>query len=417
MLRRRYQLTVFITLLSLNACMEPENNGPDYSVLSRDLTPDELALTQATDRFGLKLFREIVAQDASGGNIFISPLSVSMALGMTANGAADSTLAAMRSTLELDGLTEEESNQAYQSLIELLLEADPKVQFALANSIWTNEGWTFTADFLQRTKDYFDAEVRSEDFTDPATVDLINNWIEGKTNGKITDMLDAIPVDAVMYLINAIYFKGTWLYEFDAANTVDDDFTLADGSNMPIRMMKQEADLLYGRDDNFQMVDLPYGDGLFRMTVLLPRDGVHVDSVAGMLTPEAWSGWIDQLDTTGIVLELPRFKFQYKLKMNDVLKSLGMAVAFDERNADFTRMFAARTLFISRVLHQSFVQVDEKGTEAAAATIVEISRISASSDPTYRSFRVDRPFIFVIREKTSGTMLFIGKVMEPVWEE
>ena len=284
MSRRRYQLGASIVLLGLFTCMGPED-GPDYSVLPRELTPDELALTQATDRFGLKLFREVVDQDVGGGNIFISPLSISIALGMTANGAASSTLTAMRSTLELGDLTEEESNQAYQSLIELLLEADPQVQFDLANSIWTADGWTFLADFLQRTRDYFDAEVRSEDFTAPATVDLINSWIEGQTNGKITDMLDVIPSDAVMYLINAIYFKGTWLYEFDAVNTVDDDFTMANGASMPIRMMKQEADLLYGREDDFQMVDLPYGDGLFRMTILLPSAGVHVDSLVGMHHP------------------------------------------------------------------------------------------------------------------------------------
>ncbi|MCK4579005.1 MAG: serpin family protein [Candidatus Marinimicrobia bacterium] len=414
MLRYWFQLGASIVLLSLYACIGPDDDEPDYSVLPRDLTPEEQELTQAADRFGLKLFREVVSQDVDGGNIFISPLSVSMALGMTANGAADSTLNAMRATLELDALTEEESNQAYQGLIELLLAADPEVRFDLANSIWTREGWTFLADFLQRCQDYFDAEVRSEDFADPATVDLINSWIEEQTNGKIKDMLDVIPTDAVMYLINAIYFKGTWMYEFDAAKTVDDEFTLVDGSPAPIRMMNQEADLLYHSDEHIQMVDLPYGDGLFRMTVLLPKTDVHVDSVAAMLTTDSWAGWIGHLDTAGIALELPRFKFQYKLKMNDVLKSLGMSVAFDGSNADFTRMRTEGGLFISRVLHQSFVQVDEEGTEAAAATIVEMMWTSV---PSYQSFRVDRPFIFVIREHTSGAMLFMGKVMQPVWEE
>ncbi len=398
-----------------------EPDEPDHSVLPRPLTTAEIELASSADRFGLKLFREVVRQDANK-NVFISPLSVSMALGMTANGAAGPTLDSMRATLELAGLTEEESNAAYNSLIQLLLEADPKVQFDLANSIWTKEGMTFLADFLQHCKDYFDAEVRSEDFTDPATVGLINSWIEERTNGKIKNMLDQIPAEAVMYLINAIYFKGTWMYEFDPAKTVDDQFTLVDGSTAPIHMMKQEADLLYYGDEQVQLVDLPYGDGLFRMTVVLPRADVHVDSVAAMITPDTWANWIGQLDTSGIALELPRFKFQYKLLMNDVLKALGMTVAFDENNADFTRMMTreqlgALNLFISRVLHQSFVQVDEEGTEAAAATIVEISLTSTGGGGYPRIFRVDRPFVFVIRERTSGTLLFMGKIAEPVWEE
>ncbi|MCH8838551.1 MAG: serpin family protein, partial [Candidatus Marinimicrobia bacterium] len=352
-------------------------------------------------------------------NIFISPLSVSMALGMTANGAAGATLDSMRATLELTGLTEEESNAAYQSLIALLTQADPQVRMEIANSLWPRQGWTFEEDFIQRCEDYFAADIRSLDFADPASVDVINAWIEENTNGLIREMLDTIPAEAVLYLINALYFKGTWTYEFDPAETVDDQFNLLDGSQVSIRMMRQEADLLYLANEQFQAVDLPYGDGLFSMTVLLPQPGISVDSIISELTPEYWSTWIGSLDTTAIHLQMPKFKLGYKVEMNDILSNMGMAVAFSPAEADFTRMIPrARlghaNLFISRVLHQTFVQVDEEGTEAAAATIVEIGRVSM---PATIAFRIDRPFIFVIRERTSGAMLFMGKIVEPLWEE
>ena len=243
-------------IMSLVLCMElagwscagPTQPGPIG--LSRELTRDELRLVESSDRFGFKLFREVVRQEVDQ-NIFISPLSVSMALGMTANGAAGSTLDAMLATLELADISEEESNQAYRSLIELLTGADPQIQFHIANSIWYSQEWTFEADFYQRCRDYFQAEVRGLDFTDPAAVLIINDWIETQTNDKIRDMLDAIPADAVMYLINALYFKATWRYEFDPAETVDDEFTRQDGSTVAIRMMRQEADLLYYADDSY----------------------------------------------------------------------------------------------------------------------------------------------------------------------
>ncbi|MEE9466261.1 MAG: serpin family protein [Candidatus Neomarinimicrobiota bacterium] len=412
-----YLLMTLCLGLGLINCSNPSaTDSTDNDVLPRQLTSEEIQLAQSSDRFGLKLLREIVFQEPDR-NIFISPLSVSMALGMTANGAADSTLAAIRAVLELDDLSEEESNGAYQSLIELLTNADPEVQFDIANSIWTKTGWEFEADFLQRCRDYFEAAVRSEDFYDPATVDLINGWIEDQTNGLITDMLDLIPDLAVMYLINAVYFKGTWTYEFDPEETVDDQFTSSDGSTLPVRMMNQEADLLYTWNEKFQAVDLPYGDGLFRMTVLLPHEGWHVDSLVASLTTESWAGWLSGMDTAGIALELPRFKLGYKLKMNDVLKAMGMAVAFDSMNANFSRMHATAQLFISRVLHQTFVQVDEEGTEAAAATIVEILDECAGCGGGPLTFRVDRPFVFIMRESTSGVLMFMGKIVEPVWEE
>ena len=399
--------------LVLMRCQGPsEPEGPGYAVLPRDLTPEEIELAASADRFGQKLFREVVRQDADN-TIFISPLSVSMALGMTANGAASSTLDSMRATLELDDLTEEESNAAYQSLIELLSGADPKVQFDIANSIWHRLGEPVLADFIQRCRDYFNAVVRGLDFSDPAAADTINTWVNDNTNGKIDRIVEPEELyNAVMALLNALYFKGTWTYEFDLENTKDDEFTLLDGSKVSCRMMEQRSEYPYLANDLFQAVDLPYGDGIFSMTVLLPRTDVHIDSLIAQFTPENWQLWISSLAPDSGDIMIPRFKLEYELEMKDVLRALGMGIAFFP-GADFTRMISGGGIWIGKVKHKTFIQVDEEGTEASAVTVVVM--IKSAGSGFY--MRVNRPFVFVIRERTSGALLFMGKIVEPVWEE
>ena len=412
----RLQPAIVIMVLGVLAgtCHSPTDPDPRPVTLPRDLTSEELGLIASTDRFGLKLFREVVRQEACQ-NIFISPLSVSMALGMTANGASTTTLEAMRATLELDDLTEDESNAAYQSLIELLTTVDPLVRFDVANSIWSRLGLVMDQDFLQRCAEFFAAVVEEVDFGDPATADLINAWVEENTNGKIEEIvLPADLFDALMVLANAIYFKGTWTCEFDPEDTQDDVFTAANGSSVPCRMMNLETDLLYYANEDFQAVDLPYGDGYFSMTVLLPRQNLHVDSLAACLTPENWDQWVNAFDSTEVYLQLPKFKLEYLLNMNDVLEALGMGIAFGSE-ADFNRMIPDRAAFISEVRHKTFVQVDEEGTEAAAVTVVIIGELAGPGSGNV--MRIDHPFIFVIRERTSGALLFMGKIVEPVWEE
>jgi serine protease inhibitor len=240
--------------------------------LPRDLTPAESQLITSDNAFGFKLFRAINDAEAEK-NVFISPLSVSMALGMTYNGAAGETEAAMRDVLELGGMSLTAINESYQSLIKLLTGLDPKVVFQIANSIWYKQELPFEKDFLDINSKYFDAEVAGLDFSDLKSVDTINDWVDDKTRGKIERILDEINPLAVMFLINAIYFKGTWTYEFDKNETKNDQFTLMDGSTVPCRMMKQEGDFLYYATEDFQAIDLPYGEEEFSMTVILPRPG------------------------------------------------------------------------------------------------------------------------------------------------
>lgn len=384
----------------------------DYSVaptpgISRDLTPLEKKLVEADEKFGLKLFRRVV-QSEPDKNVFISPLSVSMALGMTYNGAAGTTEEAMRHVLEFGDLSFEEINESFQSLIALLSQLDPRVRFDIANSIWYRLGFDVEQDFIDVNQTYFDAEVRGLDFSSPDAIDVINGWVDQNTNGKIQEIIDSINPLTVMFLINAIYFKGTWTYEFDKDLTSDDLFTTPDGSQIPCKMMNQEGEFLYLETDDFQAVDLPYGDERFSMTIFLPRPGKSVDSLIAQFTPENWTGWIGSLSKTSLNLQFPKFKLEYEIKLNDVLQALGMGICFEPGQADFSKMNRDFDLFISQVKHKTFVEVDEEGTEAAAVTVVEIRLTSTGS-----VMRVDRPFVFVIRENQSNTLLFMGKIVAP----
>jgi len=334
-----------------------------------------------------------------------------MALGMTYNGANGSTQEAMQTTLELSDLTPEEINESYESLIELLTVLDPKVIFQIANSIWYRQGWSFEEDFLERCRIYFNAEVSGLNFSNSNTVDIINRWVDENTNGKITEIVySPTHPDIVMFLINAIYFKGTWTYEFDESNTQDDWFNLPDGSQFPCKMMEQEADFQYFANSDFEAIDLPYGFGCFSMTIFLPRPEENINSLISEFTSENWDQWINSFSEHNLTLQFPKFTLEYEINLNDVLKTLGMEIAFSDNQANFTNMYKGPyRLYINNVKHKTYIKVDEEGTEAAAATSVEMGVTSVGLH-----MRVDRPFVFAIRENHSRTILFIGKIVEPI---
>ena len=413
-MKRPYTLPALLLAIGLFAsgCTLMEPDEDDRPIELRPLTSAEQQISEADNRFGLKLFRAL-SEDERDANLFISPLSISMALGMTLNGADGETYEAMQKTLELAGLSEEEINTSYQSLIELLTNLDRKVVFEIANSIWYRQGFAVEPPFIDASQTYFDAAIREMDFNSPAAVQAINGWVEEQTHGKIDEIIDEIGGEIVMFLINAIYFKGTWTYEFDESDTRDEPFTQHDGTDVQVPMMRQEADLPYFETEAFQAIDLPYGDSLFSMTVLLPREGHDVDDLAAELEPEQWNDWVARFRTQEIDLRLPRFKLEYEKELNDVLKALGMEVAFDPYQANFSRINEPKrtgrtdSLYIGYVKHKTFVEVNEEGTEAAAVTVVAIAVASA---PVVPALHVNRPFVFAIRERHSGTILFIGKV-------
>ncbi len=385
--------------------IEPNNKNV------RELTSLEKSIVDSDNRFGLKLFQEIVKTQRDT-NVFISPLSVSMALGMTLNGANTSTREAMINTLELAGLSDQQINESYQSLIELLVGLDPKVKFQIANSIWYRIDRVFEELFMNQCKQYFDAEVTGLDFSDPNTKDIINAWVDENTNGKIKEIVEEIDPNNVMFLINAIYFKGTWTYQFDENATFDDIFHLPDNSTKQCKMMAQKEEYPYFANDQFQAVDLPYGDGLYSMIIILPQYGVSIDDLIMAMDQDTWNSWISNFENQEGNIFFPRFKLEYEIKMNDVLKALGMGIAFSDY-ADFTRMYKPGGLFIDEVNHKTFVEVNEEGTEAAAVTSVVISEKTSGGGIEGFVIYLNRPFIFAIREHHSGTILFIGKIVDP----
>jgi serine protease inhibitor len=407
---RRIIASAFVLLAAgVLAQCDGDPTGPpgDISGLPRDLTAAEQDLIAADNTFGLKLFREIHAQEEPGTNLFVSPLSVAMALAMTYNGADGATQLAMQETLELQGLTIDEVNQSYRGLIDLLDGLDPSVAFALANSIWPREGFTVEPDFIAVNQEYYDAEVTVLDFGDPSAAPTINNWVFDKTNGKIESIVpDPIPGNVVMYLLNAIYFKGDWTLQFDPELTADGPFILADGTETQVPMMAYPdvVEVGYFWDGDVQAVDLPYGGKAYSMTIVLPAGDTEIDALVDSLDAARWASIVDGLATLEIDVRMPKFELEYEITLNDVLIALGMGVAFGP-GADFSKI--APGIWIGQVKHKSFVEVNEEGTEAAAVTSV------AMIDSAPPSFWVNRPFVFAIRERFSGTILFMGLVMEP----
>jgi serine protease inhibitor len=341
-------------------------------------------------------------------------MSVSYALGMTYNGAAGTTLDAFNEVLHFGGLTNQEVNESYKDLMHQLLNLSEEVEFALANSIWYKEGYPVLEEFIKTNEDYFLAAVKEADFSDPLTVDLINGWIEEQTNDKIKDMLDQIPVDAIMYLINAIYFNADWKYEFPKENTYQGDFKLDNASKTTVDYMVVEGDFRYTSNNNFTAVELPYGDSSFSMLVMLPGQESSISSLTESLDVASWDSWFEHSQRLGVQVILPKFKYEFKDLLNKPLKNLGLEIAFNDL-ADFSRIVPDRQLCISRVIHQSFIDVQEEGTEAAAATIVEIKELSSQGGGSI-TFHADHPFLYLIKENSTGAIVFMGKVGRPVYE-
>lgn len=371
-------------------------------------------VVSANTKFGVNLFNEI-RKTEQDKNIFISPFSVSIALAMTLNGAAGETEQAMANTLQLQGLSSESINGGYAGLHQTLLTSDPKVTLTIANSLWARQGVPFKQDFLQRNAESFYAEISTLNFNDPEAPETINEWVNTNTNGKIQKIIDG-PIDSatVLFLINAIYFKGTWQTEFDPSKTRDSTFHLATGGEKQVPMMSRIGDYLYyeNREENFQAIGLPYRDARMSMYIFLPGRESDLTVFLQNLNAENWENWISQFGMQEVSLKVPKFKLEYGKGLNDTLKALGMSIAFVEDQADFSRMSPlGKKLFIKDVLHKTFVEVNEEGTEAAAVTKVEIGVTSLPPPPP--EFVADRPFFFAIRDNETKTVLFMGVVVEP----
>ncbi|MHB1094662.1 MAG: serpin family protein [Gemmatimonadaceae bacterium] len=410
-------LSAVAVLVAAAACAtsptagDPSKPPTALTSLPRPLTASEIKVRDAANSFAFALWSKINAAQRDT-NVFVSPLSASFALGMTLNGAAGQTAEQMRTALQFGSATLPEINAGYKSLVALLTSLDPGVQMRIANSIWYRQEFPFRQPFFDTTKVYFDATVRGLNFNDrAASLATINGWVNAATAGKIPTVLDDITSQQVMFLINAIYFKGSWRLTFDPALTAPASFYAASGPSQQMQLMHRLDTLSYAETATYQAADLPYGNSAFTMTVLLPKTGTDVETLAASLTPAAWQSLTAAFHTQKVYFYLPRLTLKYERKLNDDLKALGMTVPFNAGGADFTQMAAApvgNDLFIEFVKQNTFVDINEEGTEAAAVTTVGVG---VTSMPSYPTMRVDRPYLFVLRERLTGTVLFMGKIV------
>jgi len=360
----------------------------------------------ANNDFGFRLLSWLVEQDA-GKNVFISSSSVAIALAMMYNGAEGKTKKALAELLGLTGSSLQQVNEANAGLMSMQDRIDPQVQLAIANSIWVRNGIAPSSDFIKQIKDYYAGEVVSLDFSRPDAADIINMWVSDKTRRKIRKLVTQPMVSpAMLILINAIYFKGIWTNQFDTEKTAERDFHTLDGRHKPCPMMSQSGHYEYYETNEFQAVSLPYHEGRISMYIFLPKPIYSINDFKKVLTYENWQKWMGRFDNTKGDITIPRFRIEYG---QDLLKGL-MALGGDEiADVDFTGM-GAGPLLISNVIHKAYVEVNEEGTEAAAATAVTMLRGRPSKPFTVT---VDRPFFAAIRDNTTGAVLFTGFILDP----
>ena len=403
-------LIIFLSIISFS-CDKKDNPSPEIPDIILNLK--EQSLVNSSNKFGFDFFNKIDSLEEQNKNVFISPLSVSFALAMTYNGADNETKTAMEKTLRLNGLSTDEINNSYKNIMNSLIGLDPKVIFNIANSIWYRDDFNVEQNFIDVNKNYYDAEVNALDFSDSQAKDIINKWIADNTNNKITEIVDYISPETVMFLINAIYFKGNWKYEFDSSDTESKPFYLASGTTKNVLMMQQEASFNFLTNDLFKAVELPYGGEKFSMVVLLPNEGKTTDDIINELNDNNWNSWLNSFEKVGdIHIIMPKFKFKYDKSLNNALIDMGLGIAFSDR-ADFTKINPAGGIAITEVKHKTYVDVNEEGTEAAAVTSVELGITSAGPSTV---FNANKPFVFAIREKSTNSIIFIGKLAEPDYE-
>lgn len=398
-------IRLFVLALIVTGCNS--QNEPD---ITKDAEPLKLRAglekrVGQDNEFAFDLLKRTITESKET-NVFVSPLSVSIALGMAWNGANSQTRTEMETALKMSGMSVDDINEYYKVMQSSLPHIDPTTKLSIANSLWYRTGFPIKAGFLKANTDYFNAEVRELDFSKAWAVDTINNWCSRKTNKLIPEIISEISPDAMVYLINAVYFKGMWRQKFDKKLTSEALFTSESGSKSNVNMMYQKDTFNYTTDELAQYIDMPYGNKAFSMTVILPKEGKTTADVLDNLTVEKLNSTLGAMASKQVMVYFPRFKVENKFSLNKMLAAMGMPAAFSPQLADFSNISVVK-LFISDVIHKTYVTVDEEGTEAAAVTAIVME---LTSMPDYPVFRVDKPFVFVIREQSTGVILFIGKI-------
>lgn len=406
-MKHRYFVIILVSVLVLfSSCKKDETEYKDI-----DLTAKQQEIANSGNVFSLGLLQK-VSESETSGNIMISPLSVDYALAMTANGAKNNTLDEMLTALDFDGFELAEFNGYFSYLMNEIVDLDNEVELRIANSIWYSNDFSVLQSFLDVNQDYYNADLESLDFSSPDALTEINNWVSDNTNDKITEIIDNIPADAVMYLINAVYFYGSWQYEFDQSQTQERSFYLEDGNTVQVEMMEMEAGLQCYIGSNYTAIELPYGQGNFVMDVIIPAGDSDVGSFIANLSSDLWTELTQGLYDQNIVLRMPKFKFEYEKELIPSLQEMGIMDLFTGV-ADLSGINGDGGLYVSKVKHKTYIDVNEEGTEAAAVTAVEVCYTSVDPNaPMYVT--LDKPFIFIIREKSTSVILFEGVLRNPL---
>ncbi len=377
-------------------------------------------LVRANTIFGFRLLNEL-RQSQQHNNTLLSPYSLSVALAMARNGAGGATERAIIDALQLQALDPESINVNYVYLQRALQAPDSKVTLEIANALWAAEGIELDPGFLDRNNQFLDTDIATLDFTEPTNVSTINDSINTNTNGAIPSVVDAIDPQTIACLISGIYFKGSWQGEFDTSRTIDEPFYLANGDKKQIQMMRRTDWYPYYAGDQFQAVSLPYEDNQMGMYIFLPDPDTDLNTFLDRLNIEDWEAWMSRFSSREVSLVMPKFKLQYSVELKDALEQLAMDIAFDEDRANFSRMTTSSVpVFISYLTHTAVVEVNEEGTEASTGSFVffdaETTALAAESVPPI-PFIVNRPFFLAIRDNQTGTVLFMGVVMDPTTVE
>lgn len=390
----------------LTSCSEDEPVAPNikYNLGTVKLTAAQQAQVENSNEFAWKFFKEVSKGEQE--DVFVSPLSVTYALGMLANGAVGDTQKEILEGLEFrSGKVDDINSLCHQLMIESP-KLDKSTKVSMANAVVANKNKPLQPDFKNVVEKQYQALVTNQDFSSPATLSFINQWASDHTQGMVPKILERINPDGVSYLLNALYFKGIWYRQFDKKRTQQESFTQADGKKLSVKMMHQKERFLAAENDNYQTVVLPYGNGSYEMVVLLPREGKDLSSLLQTMDAKKWKDNLKNTYSSEVDLKLPRFTSAYTRELNDVLKLLGMNAMFDPSKANLTKMSAVSS-FVSMVLQKAKIEVDEEGSKAAAVTVIETAPTAvAPSKPIL--FHANRPFMYAIVEHSTGTIFFMG---------
>jgi serpin B len=373
--------------------------------------PNQQIIVEGNNKFALELYQALQSQQ---GNLFLSPYSISTALAMTYAGARGQTQEQMAKTLNFPTttLSNEQFHSAFGAIIRKLNAAGQigGCELAVANALWGQKDYKFLQEFLTLVRTNYDGDLRQVDFAKQteAARKTINDWVEGKTREKIKELIKPGMLDSMTRLVltNAIYFKGKWASQFKPDKTQDAPFILLGGQKVNVPMMNQTGQFGYAQTDAIQLLEMPYINNELSMVVLLPNKLDGVNELEKGLTADNLAGWLAKLRKREVQVWLPRFKLTCEFSLAETLGSMGMPDAFSSK-ADFSGMTGNRELFISAVVHKAYVEVNEEGTEAAAATGVAMKLTSVPLPPPV--FKADHPFVFLIRDNHTGSILFIGR--------